>query len=159
MTTNKFGCCLKSDAGCTKRNPASLFSPIFSGSQPATSSLVGKEETATEDKRRRLRRLVLSWPFLTRRRRHNQAADFRDVPSGTGRFCPAIGGQPGFPLRLLVQSRPTLSASDLQLIALIRIDDRRILILKHARDLVPVFHMHVPMDQIARLVFFQQRQK
>ena len=29
----------------------------------------GKEETSTEDKRRRLRRLVLSWSFLTRLRR------------------------------------------------------------------------------------------
>ena len=86
MSSSKFGCHLKSDAGCTNCVQAPLFSPIFSGSQPATSSLVGKEETATEDKRRRLRRLVLSWPFLTRRRRHNQVENFRDITFGAGRF-------------------------------------------------------------------------
>ena len=74
------GSCLNAEAGYTKRNPTPLFSPIFSGNQPATSSLVGKEETATEDKSRRLRRLVLAWPFLTRRRRQNNVKGFRNVP-------------------------------------------------------------------------------
>ena len=53
MISFRFICCLNSEAVGTKRTQAPLFSPIFSGNQPATRLLVGKAEAGTEDKSHR----------------------------------------------------------------------------------------------------------
>ena len=106
MGSFKLVCCLNPDAACTNRVLSAPFLPYLfrqggkdraaggiSQNQPAISSLVGKEETATEDKRRRLRRLVLSWPFLTRRRRHTRIENFRGVLFGACCFCLSAEGR------------------------------------------------------------------